>query len=121
MVTHVVFYRPRPDASGADLRRLIGAIERAAGTVAHVRRCWVGRALPDAPTYRRGGIGAFPYCAVLEFEDRAGLEAYLGDASHEELGRLFNETAEAAVVGDFLAAEPPSLGDLFTDVLPTGS
>lgn len=118
MVAHVVLYRPRPDASAAELSRLADAISRAPRDIPLVKRCWIGRSLPDPPPYRMSGFPAFPFCAVLEFEDRAALEAYLGHAAHEELGRLFNETTEAALIYDFVVTESVQAAALLGDLLP---
>ena len=66
-----------------------------------IRRFWIGRRLNDGPSYRLGGSPDFPFMAVIEFDDRAGLDAYLGHAAHQAVGRLFNETTEAALIYDF--------------------
>jgi hypothetical protein len=42
-----------------------------------------------------------PYVAILEFEDREALEDYLEHQMHGELGRRFNEGAEAALIYDY--------------------
>ena len=117
MVAHVVLYRPRPDAAAEDLSRLVQAISAAAAGIDHVRRFWVGRSVPDPPRYKIGGFPAFPFCAVIEFDDRAGLQAYLDHEAHGELSRLFNLTTEAALIYDFEIAEAGGAETLLGDLL----
>ena len=46
--------------------------------------------------YERLMRSDFPYAAVLEFDDRAGLMAYLEHPAHDELGsRVYSAFAEA--------------------------
>jgi hypothetical protein len=61
----------------------------------------VGRSLSDAPAYQLQGFPDMPYVAILEFDDRAALEDYLEHQMHGELGRRFNEGAEAALIYDY--------------------
>ena len=43
----------------------------------------------------------YPYAAVLEFDDLAGLKAYLEHPAHERLGSTFFEAFEEALMYDF--------------------
>ena len=43
----------------------------------------------------------YSYAAVLEFDDRSGLLAYLADPAHEELGHRFFASFEQALMYDF--------------------
>jgi hypothetical protein len=46
---------------------------------------------------------------VLEFDDSAGLEAYLRHPAHAELGQMFYTASAAAFAGDFDAvSDAPS-------------
>jgi hypothetical protein len=42
-----------------------------------------------------------PFCAVIEFDDRAGLQAYLSHPQHEKLGALFYRLLDGALVYDY--------------------
>ena len=101
MVLHVVLFEPRPDLSAESRRALIASIERAAREISSVRRFEVGRRLRDAPTYVVGAPPSLTYVAIVGFDDRAGLDAYLVHEAHVVLGRLFNRTLSAAFVYDF--------------------
>lgn len=116
MVVHVVLYRPRADATPVQLVGLADALSAAAGAVGQVRRCWLGRTLPNPPRYKLGGFPDFPFCAVLEFDDAAGLEAYLAHEAHADVSRLFNQTTDAALIYDFETVEASEAGALFRDL-----
>ncbi len=101
MTLHLVLFRPRPDLSDADRDALLDSMRAAAAGIASVRRFVVGTRVAQPPAYVLGGFPEFPYMALLEFVDEAGLQTYLADPLHAELGRRFNEAAEAALIYDF--------------------
>jgi hypothetical protein len=101
MVLHVVLFEPRPDLSADARRALVASIERAAREIPSVRRFEVGRRLADGPTYLVGAPPSLTYVAIVGFDDRTGLDAYLAHEAHVELGRLFNRTLSAAFVYDY--------------------
>jgi hypothetical protein len=101
MIVHLVLFRPKASLSSAEQRALVASIEQAAANINSIRRFRVGRAIPDAPAYQLQGFPDLPYVAMLEFDDRAALEDYLEHQMHGELGRRFNEGAEAALIYDY--------------------
>jgi Stress responsive A/B Barrel Domain len=103
MILHVVLFEPRPDLSADAMRDLIASIERAAAEIPSVRRFEVGRRLADGPAYLVAAPPALSYVAIVGFDDRAGLDAYLAHEAHVELGRLFNQTLSGAFVYDYEA------------------
>ena len=101
MVLHVVLFEPRADLSAESMQALLASIERAAREIPSVRRFEVGRRLDDGPNYLVGAPPALTYVAIVGFDDRAGLDAYLTHEAHVELGRLFNQALAAAFVYDY--------------------
>jgi hypothetical protein len=101
MVIHVVLYRPRAGLEVAAGERLAEAIELARREISAIRRFTVGRRLEDGPAYKQGPFPDFPFVALIEFDNRAGLLAYLEHPMHASLGRQFGETLDAALVYDF--------------------
>jgi hypothetical protein len=101
VLLHVVLFEPRPDLSRESLAALVASIERAAREIPSVRRFEIGRRIPDGPKYLVGAPPALSYLAIVGFDDRAGLDAYLAHEAHAELGRLFNQTLTGAFVYDF--------------------
>jgi hypothetical protein len=43
----------------------------------------------------------YPYAAVIEFDDLAGLQSYLQHPKHQNLGELFYRLLEAGLVCDY--------------------
>lgn len=101
MIAHVVLFRPRADLSAADALRLGDAFARAIDGIPSVRRAHVGRRITVGRDYERLMATDYQYAAVLEFDDAAGLKAYLEHADHEALGRGLFESIEAVLVYDF--------------------
>lgn len=52
-------------------------------------------------SYEPRMTAAADYVAVLEFDDLAGLQAYLRHPAHEELGARFNQSLSSALIYDF--------------------
>jgi hypothetical protein len=105
MVIHVVLFRPRADLDPDARSALVDAIRTAAREIPSARRFTVGRHIENPPAYVQSGFPSFPFAAVVEFENRAGLLEYLGHPAHADLGRLFNETLEAALIYDYETVE----------------
>jgi len=101
MTFHLVLFRPRHDVTDAERQGLLDAMRAAAQDIPSVRRFEIGERVANPPQYVLSGFPDFPYVAWLEFEDEAGLHAYLSHPLHVDLGRRFNETAEAALIYDF--------------------
>ena len=100
MIAHIVFFRPRADLTSGDVEGLIAAIERAHREIRSVRGFRVGKRTRRSASYA-AGIEEFPYAALVELDDLRALEEYLAHPAHEDLGRRFWETSEAAAAYDF--------------------
>jgi hypothetical protein len=92
MISHIVLFRPRADVTPGDRRAFVAALEDACRRVPTIRRATIGRSLPD-DTGRD-----FPYTAVIEFDDKAGLTAYLSHPLHGPLANLFRQTCAATMI-----------------------
>jgi hypothetical protein len=109
MVLHIVLFRPKGSLTGVEQRALLTSIEHAAASIPSVRRFRIGRAIPDPPAYQLQGFPDLPYLAVVEFDDRAGLDTYLEHQLHGELGARFNESLEAALIYDYEVTDATDL------------
>lgn len=105
MVVHIVLFRPKASLTGAEQRALVASIEQAAAAIPSVRRFRVGRAVSNPPAYQLQGFPDLPYVAIVEFDDRAALDAYLEHQMHGELGNRFNSSLEAALIYDYEVAD----------------
>ena len=104
MILHVVLFTPRADATDAQRQRLGQSLDLALTSIPSVRGFRVGRRVRTGAAYD-DLPGDFEFCAVIEFDDRLGLQSYQHHPVHAELGRLFYETARDAFAGDFDAVD----------------
>jgi Stress responsive A/B Barrel Domain len=103
MLSHVVLMKPRPDLTKAERRAFVDALATAVREIPTVRGVRVGRRVTFGAGYERMSPDAADFMAVIDFDDLAGLEAYLRHPAHEALGAKFRETLSSALVYDFEA------------------
>jgi Stress responsive A/B Barrel Domain len=101
MVTHVVLMKPRADLSASDRRELIAAFERATRDIPSVVAVRVGRRVKHGAGYEAAAPDSADYLAAIDFDDLAGLQAYLRHPAHVELGVRFATSLSSAMVFDF--------------------
>lgn len=101
MIAHLVLFRPRGDLSSDARSALARAFEAALRDIPSVRRANVGRRLRQGHTYEALMDVDYEYAAVLEFDDAAGLNAYLEHPAHERLASQFYEVIDRALMYDF--------------------
>ena len=77
------------------------ALSAAATEIPNVRRFQVGPRVTHGAAYENLATQDFPFAAIVEFDDIAGLQAYLRHPAHERLGRLFYELQDAALAYDY--------------------
>jgi Stress responsive A/B Barrel Domain len=101
MVSHIVLMKPRPDLT-ADERRAFGdALATAVRQIPTVRSVRIGRRVRHGAGYEQTSPDAADVVAIIDFDDLAGLQAYLGHPAHEALGARFRQSLSAALVYDF--------------------
>ncbi|MSO55841.1 MAG: Dabb family protein [Acidobacteria bacterium] len=105
MVFHIVLFRPKPDITDFDRQAMFEALKAAASGIPAVRRFHVGCRITHGSQYEQLMRDDYPYAAVVEFDDLAGLQAYLRHPQHATLGALFYELLESGLVYDY-QAEP---------------
>jgi hypothetical protein len=110
-VYHVVLMKPRPGLPAADRGAFAAAFERALRDIPTVRGTRVGRRVKHGAGYEAVAPDAADYFALIEFDDLAGLQAYLRHPAHQELGTRFGQALSSAMVYDF---EEGSAGDFAT-------
>ncbi len=101
MIVHLVLFTPREDLTDADRAAFGGALDRALTSIPSIRRFQIGRRVLVGAAYEQSVRDAYEYCGVLEFDDRAALDAYLAHAAHAELGRLFYASSTRTLAHDF--------------------
>lgn len=101
MIAHVVLFRPRGDLSSAGRHALAEAFETALREIPSIRRARVGRRVLHGRAYEALMHVDYQYAAVLEFDDAAGLRAYLEHPAHQQLASQFFDAFEHALMYDF--------------------
>ena len=101
MVSHVVLMKPRADLAAAARIALVEAFERAVREIPTVRAVRIGRRIAHGAGYEDAAPDTADYLAMIDFDDLAGLQAYLRHPAHEQLGARFGESLSAALVYDF--------------------
>jgi hypothetical protein len=101
MIAHVVLFRPRDDLSTEARQTLATSFEAALTQIPSIRRARVGQRLAVGRPYEALMEVDYTYAAVIEFDDRAGLMAYLDHPAHEQLASQFFSAFEEALMYDF--------------------
>lgn len=102
MIVHVVLFQPRPGLSDEERDRVLADLRRAASEISSIRRFRIGRRVQHGlPGYEQAMRDNYEYVAIIEFDDREGLEAYLRHPAHETAGAHFTMSAERALAYDF--------------------
>ena len=101
MISHVVLMKPRPDLPAAERIAFIEAFEHAVRDIPTVRQVRVGRRVRHAASYEQSALDTADYLAVIDFDDLAGLQAYLHHPAHDALGACFGQSLRSALVYDF--------------------
>ncbi len=112
MIAHVVLFRPRPTLSEAERAAFIGALDAALKDIPQIKRATIGRRVVMGRQYDAMNAVEFPFVAVLEFDSKADLIAYLDHPAHETLGMQFYTTSEAALAYDFDLLDPTRTAEL---------
>jgi hypothetical protein len=105
MLVHVVLFRPRPNLSPAERQRLANALSAAIREIPSVRRAQIGRRVTHGRPYEQLMRANYTHAALIEFDDVAGLKAYLEHPAHEQLGMRFFDSFEEALMYDYDVAE----------------
>ena len=101
MVSHVVLFKPRPDLTEDERRAPAAAFERAIREIPTVRNVRFGMRVRHGAGYEQSAPDAADYLVVIDFDDLAGLQAYLRHPAHDELGARFGQSLSSGFVYDF--------------------
>jgi hypothetical protein len=102
LIVHIVFFEPREGLTDAEQRQILADLQHAAANIPSIRSLRLGRRiLHGLPGYEQTMHVDYQYAAIFEFDDRAGLEAYLRHPAHEAAGRHFTAAAAHSLAYDF--------------------
>ena len=106
MIVHVVLFSPKPDLSESDRRTLLDALSAAATGIPSIRRFRVGKRVKHSlPGYEQMMRDDYEYAVLIEFDDVAGLTAYLQHPAHAAAGHHFTQSASKALAYDYEVSE----------------
>ena len=106
MIAHIILFRPRPDLRADERRAVLEAFTTAVTGAPTVRRVRMGRRIRHGrPGYELLMRDDFEYAAVLEFDDLAGLTAYLDHPAHAAAGEHFTSSGAIALAYDYEMVE----------------
>jgi hypothetical protein len=112
MLFHIVLFRPRPDLTAADRASLVEALESALQRIPSIRTFHIGRRVTHGAGYEALMSVSLDYAAVIEFDDLAGLKAYLEHPAHQALGSRFMSSLESSVIVDYQMQDREALRSL---------
>jgi hypothetical protein len=101
MIAHLVLFRPRADVGAHERRTLADALAVAMREIPSLRRASFGRRVTHGRQYEMRMAVDYSYAAILEFDDLAGLQAYLAAPAHLRLSACFRDVCEEALTYDF--------------------
>jgi len=101
MIAHVLLFRVSDDVPASDRKALIDAWTKALRDIPSIRRAHVGKRVRIGREYEQLMRNDYPYAAVIEFEDKAGLRAYLDHPAHADMANRFFAVLADVLVYDF--------------------
>jgi hypothetical protein len=102
MIAHIVIFEPKTGLTPPQTRAVLEALQIEAARIPAVRSFAVGRRVRHGlPGYEQSMRSDFEYAAIVQFDDMAGLKAYLQHPAHAAIARYFADSAAAALVYDY--------------------
>jgi len=112
MVAHVVLLRVKASLSEPDREALLQSMRVAFTGIPEITRVRIGKRILIGRGYETQMAEHFEYSAIIEFASEADLRVYLDHPQHQELGRRFFESVEAALVYDYTLVDAEHVRDL---------
>lgn len=112
MVAHVVLLRVKASLSEPDREALLESMRVAFTGIPEITRVRIGKRILIGRGYETQMAEHFEYSAIIEFGSEADLRVYLDHPRHQELGRRFFESVEAALVYDYTLVDAEHVREL---------
>jgi stress responsive alpha/beta barrel protein len=101
VIVHLVLFRPRADLPASSRDTLVAALSATLQQIGSIRRARFGWRVTHGRPYEALMRTDYSHAAILEFDDAAGLQAYLEHPAHQQLASRFFEAFEEALMYDF--------------------
>lgn len=112
MVAHLVLLRVKASLSEQDREALLESMRVAFTGISEIKRVRIGRRILIGRGYETQMAEHFEYSAIIEFDSEADLRVYLDHPQHQELGRRFFESVDAALVYDYTLVDAEHVTEL---------
>ena len=114
MVAHVVLLKPRATLSTDEREALLESMRVAFTGIPEIKRVRIGKRILIGRGYETRMAEHFEYSAIIEFDSEADLRVYLDHPQHQELGKRFFESVDAALVYDYAFVDAGQVHQLLT-------
>lgn len=104
--------RVKASLSEHDREALLESMRVAFTGIPEITRVRIGRRILIGRGYETQMAEHFEYSAIIEFASEAGLRTYLDHPQHQELGRRFFESVDAALVYDYTLVDAEHVREL---------
>jgi len=101
MIIHVVLFHLKPSLEDDAREALAAALSRVTREIPSIRRARIGSRVTIGRAYEQLMTMDYSFAALLEFDDRDGLKAYLDHGAHEQLAQRFYASIDHALTYDF--------------------
>lgn len=109
MIAHIVLFSPKADLAESTRQEVLAGLSAAAAAIPSIRRFRIGaRVTHGVPGYEQMMRDDFSFAAIIEFDDLAGLEAYLAHPVHRGIGDHFTTSAAQSLAYDYELTELPT-------------
>ena len=106
MITHVVLFSPQAAIAAPQKAAILASLQGAVEQCETVRASRIGRRVRHGlPGYEQQMREDFQYILELDFDDVAGLRAYLEHPAHGAIGGFFTSATSAALAYDYEVVE----------------
>ena len=109
MIAHVILFSPKADLPESTRQDVLAGLSRAAASIPSIRRFRIGaRVTHGRPGYEQMMREPFEFAAIIEFDDMAGLTAYLAHPVHAAIGDHFTTSASRSLAYDYELTDLPT-------------
>jgi hypothetical protein len=113
VIAHVVLFKPKANITPQEKGLFAQSFKDTCTCVQTIRKASIGRVLSfNSFPAELLGDKTYEFAAYLEFDDLAGLKAYLEHPKHAELAGLFWRFCESTVYADVEMLDPMTDEDL---------
>ena len=113
MITHLVLFKPQQAIGPEQSAQILERLQRGIAQCPTVRACRIGRRVRHGlPGYEQEMREDYQFVLALDFDDLAGVRAYLEHPAHDQIGGFFTSAASASLAYDYEMVDLGEAGKL---------